>query len=284
MKKKIIMLSATALFIVSAVIGGVYYQATKIPRNNAGAFASLKKDSSKKIVVVMGDSITHGAVSYDYVGELSRDKELGGFIFINEGINSQLAYHLLGKADNVVKIRPDEIFILIGSNDCMASLSDEEYQRYNRTWNLPVRPTKEWFAANLENLVEKLKSRTAARITLISIPPIGEKADSIPFEKSIEYSRCIKDIALKKKGGYIGFNEALTDEIIKHGKRNVAGFDSNRRAMYSAIALHYLLLESWDEISDNRGLQFLTDNVHLNSRGGHILKTKIKEAIMGKKF
>ena len=284
MKKKLIILSATFLFIVSAVIGGVYYQATKIPRNNAGSFVSLKKDSSKKIVVVMGDSITHGAVSYDYVGELTKDKELGSFIFINEGINSQLAYHLLNKADNVVKIKPDEIFILIGSNDCIASLSDLEYQRYNKTWNLPVRPTKEWFAVNLENLIEKLKSRTSAKITLISIPPISEKADSIPFEKSIEYSRCIKDIALKNKVGYIGFNEALVDEIMKHGKRNVAGFDSNRRAMFSAIALHYLLLQSWDNISDNRGLQFLTDNVHLNSVGGHILETKIKEVILSKKF
>jgi len=284
MKKKIIILFATVLFIVSAVTGGVYYQATKIPRNNAGAFVSLKHDSSKKIVVVMGDSITHGAVSYDYVRDLSRDKELGNYIFINEGINSQLAYHLLNKADNVVKIKPDEIFILIGTNDCIASLSDEEYKRYDRTWNLPVRPTKEWFTVNLESLVEKLKSQTSAGITLISIPPISEKADSIPFQKSIEYSRCIKEIAQKKQAGYIGFNEALTDEIIKHGKRNAAGFNSNRRAMFGAIAAHYLLLESWDEISGGNGLRFLTDNVHLNSRGGHILKTKIKETILSKKF
>ena len=230
----------------------------------------------------MGDSLTHGAVSYDYVGKLSNDHELSNFIFVNEGLNSQLTYHLLNKIDNVVKIRPDEIFILIGSNDCIAALSDEEYKRYNRIWNLPIKPTKEWFAANLENLIEKLKSRTSARITLISIPPISEKTDSIPFEKSIEYSHCINEIAQKKKVGYIGFNEALTDEIMKHGKRNVAGFDSNRWAMYSAIALHFLLLQSWNNISDNRGLLFLTDNIHLNSRSGHILKTKIKETILSK--
>ena len=229
----------------------------------------------------MGDSITHGAVSYDYVGELSRDKELNNYIFINEGLNSQLAYNLLGKIDNVAKTKPAEIFIMIGSNDCIASLSDEEYERYNSTWNLPVRPTKEWFAANLENLIEQLKTRTSARITLISIPPISEKTDSLPFKKSIEYSHYIKDMALKKKVGYIGFNEALVDEIIKHGKRNVEGFNSDRRAMFSAIALHYLLMQSWDKISDNCGMQYLTDNVHLNSRSGHILKTKIKSKTVG---
>lgn len=277
------MLSAAVLLILAAVIGNVYYQATKIPANNAKAFIASKNDSSKKIVVVMGDSITHGAVSYNYVGEFSRDKELSNYIFINEGINSQLAYNLLNKIDNVAKTKPHDIFILIGSNDCIATLSDDKYESYNRLWNLPVKPTKEWFAANLENLIEKLKSRTSARITLISIPPISEKADSIPFEKSIEYSHYIKDMALKKKVGYIGFNEALVDEIIKHGKRNVAGYDPHEWAMYSAIAFHYLLLQSWDKISERRGLQFLTDNVHLNSRGGHILKTKIKEAILSNK-
>jgi lysophospholipase L1-like esterase len=283
MMKKIIILSTAVLLIFAAVAGNVYYQATKIPASNAIDFTASKNDSSKKIVVVMGDSITHGAVSYDYVSELSRDKELNNYIFINEGINSQLAYQLLGKVDNVVKTKPDEIFVLIGSNDCIASLNNLEYERYNRTWNLPVRPTKEWFTANLENLIEQLTSRTSARITLISIPPIGEKTDSIPFQKSIEYSHHIKDMALKKKVGYIGFNEALTDEIIKHGKKNIEGFNSDRKAMFSAIALHYLLMQSWDEISERRGLQFFTDNIHLNSRGGHILKTKIKNTILSNK-
>jgi lysophospholipase L1-like esterase len=280
MIKKILILSATVLFILFAVIGNVFYQATKIPGNNAKAFISSKNDSSKRIVVVMGDSLTHGAVSYDYVGELSNDHELSNFIFVNEGLNSQLTYHLLNKIDHVVKIRPDEIFILIGSNDCITALSDEAYEHYSGIRNLPVKPTKEWFAVNLENLIEKLKSRTSARITLISIPPLGEKEDSIPFEKSTEYSHFISEIAQKKKVGYIGFNEALIDEIKKNGKRNVAGFNPDKRAMYSAIALHYLLMQSWDNISDNRGLLFLTDNIHLSSRGGHILKTKIKEAIL----
>jgi lysophospholipase L1-like esterase len=280
MMKKIITLSAAALLIFAAVAGSVYYRATKIPPNNAKAFTSFKNDSSKKVVVIMGDSITHGAVSYNYVGELSNDSELSHYIFINEGINSQLAYQLLGKIDNVVKTKPHDIFILIGSNDCIASLNDEEYKRYNRTWNLPVRPTKDWFVTNLENLIDKLKSRTSARITLISIPPVSEKADSIPFQRSIEYSHLIKEKAEALKIGYIGFNEMLVDEVTKSGKKDVEEFDSNRRALISAVASHYVLGRSWDEISDRRGLLFLTDSVHLNSRSGHILTTKIKEAIL----
>jgi hypothetical protein len=52
--------------------------------------------------------------------------------------------------------------------------------------------------------------------------------------------------------------------------------------MYGAIFSHYLLLQSWDDISDKRGLQFLVDNVHLNRRGGNILITRIKEKLLSK--
>lgn len=280
MLKNIIIACVSVLTIAAIVIGSAAYQATKIPAVNAKAFISSKHDPSKKIAVIMGDSITHGAVSYDYIRELSGDRELGNYIFINEGINSRLAYNLLGQADDVIKTRPDEIFILIGTNDCIASLSDLEYERYKKTWNLPARPTKEWFAANLESLINKLKSNTAARITLISIPPISEKTNSVPFVKSVEYARVIRDTAQKLNAGYIGLNELLTADIIKKGGATVEGFSSDRRAMFYAIALHYLLMRSWDEISDRQGFLFLTDHVHLNSRGGHLLKTKIKETLL----
>ncbi|MEE9912291.1 MAG: SGNH/GDSL hydrolase family protein [Deltaproteobacteria bacterium] len=227
----------------------------------------------------MGDSLTHGAVSYDYVAELSKDNELNNFIFINEGINSQFAYHQLNKVDRVVKIKPNEIFILIGTNDCRATLSDAEDERFDKLWKLPVKPTKEWFVQNLKALVDKLKAETSARITLISIPPLGEKVDSIPFQRSIEYSHDIKRIAEERNVGYIALNETLTEAIIKNGGKDIKEYELDLVSMYGAIFSHYLLSQSWDDISDKRGLLFLTDNVHLNNRGGNILIAKIKERL-----
>ena len=282
MIKKMIILCITIIFVVCAVIGYGFYRATKTPSNNTNAFLSSKIDPSKRVVVLIGDSLTHGTVGFNYVDALAKDTDLNNFIFINEGINSQLAYNLLNKVDNVVKTKPNDIFILIGTNDCKASLSDAEYQRYNKLWKLPVKPTKEWFANNLQDLIEKLKSQTSARITLISIPPLGEKTDSIPFKKSVEYSQSIKDISQQKNVGYIGFNEVLADELMKNANKKVSEYKLDLWSMYGGILLHYVLLQSWDDISDKRGLQFLVDNIHLNNRGGNILITKIKERLLSK--
>lgn len=282
MMKKMVMLCITILFVVCAMTGYGFYRAVKTPANNAEAFLKAKIDPSKKIAVLMGDSLTHGAVSYNYVEELSKDHDVSHFIFINEGINSQFAYHQLNKVDQVAGAKPHEILILIGTNDCRATLSAAEYERFNALWKLPVQPTQEWYAHNLKTLVDKLKEKTRARITLISIPPLGEKVDSIPFQKSIEYSHDIKRIAEEKNVGYIALNEALTEAIIKNGRKDIKGYELDLRSMYGAIFSHYLLLQSWDDISDQRGLLFLTDHLHLNRRGGNILITKIKERLLSK--
>jgi len=282
MIKRLMIPGVTLLFVVCAVVGYGLYRATKIPANNAEAFFKSQMDPSKKIAVFLGDSLTHGAVSYDYVGELTKDNELNHYIFVNEGINSQLAYQQLGKINRIIKIKPHEIFILIGTNDCRATLSDAEYERFQKLWKLPVKPGKEWFTHNLKTLVDQLKANTQAGITLISIPPLGEKTDSIPFQKSMEYSLAIKNIAEEKQVGYIALNETLTEAILQHGKNDIKEYALDSGSLYGAVFSHYLLLQSWDEISDRRGLQFLTDNLHLNRRGGTILTTRIKERLLSK--
>jgi len=282
MIKKMMILCITILFVAGTITGYGFYRATKTPSNNAEIFLTSKIDLSKRVVVFMGDSLTHGTVGFNYVDALANDNELNNFIFVNEGINSQLAYHLLNKVDPVIKIKPNDIFILIGTNDCKATLSDAEYERFNGLWKLPVKPAEEWFANNLKTLVDRLKANTSARITLISIPPLGEKIDSMPFQKSIQYSLHIKNIALEKKVNYLGLSETLTDAIIKRGKKDIKGYELDLGSMYGAIFSHYLLLQNWDDISDKRGLQFLVDNVHLNSRSGNVLISKIKERLLSK--
>ncbi len=279
---KIIIILFAVVFIIFAGVGYALYTAAKEPENNAAVFLCSKIDPSKRVVVFMGDSLTHGTVGFSYVDALAKDAELSNFIFINEGINSQLVYNLLNKVDKIVLTKPDYIFILIGTNDCRASLSDAEYQRFNKLWKLPARPTKERFANNLNDLIDKLRNQTSAGITLISIPPLGEKAESIPFQKSVEYSQAVKEISHQKKVDYIAFNEALTIELMKNSGTNVSGYELDVSGLYADIVFHYLFMQSWDDISNKRGLRFLVDNVHLNSRSAGILKARIKETLLAK--
>ena len=282
MIKNILIIAIAIIFTCVLIVTYVYHQATKIPDNNAATISLSAIDSSKKIVVFMGDSITHGAVSYDYVRALSLDPDLQNYIFVNEGINSQLVYNLSKKINRVINIKPHYIYILIGTNDLRANLSDEEFKRFDALWKLPVKPTEAWFEDNYKKLIDILKEKTAAHITLISIPPLGENLDSLPFKKAIEYSQLIKNIARLKKVGYIGFNEVLTDQIVTRGKKDISEYKLDKWYMYMAILSKYMFLNDWDNISDDRGLLFLTDNLHLNGRGGKILVSKIKENLISK--
>ena len=112
---------------------------------------------------------------------------------------------------------------------------------------------------------------------------MGENIDSIPFKLSMEYSETIRAIANKEKLGYIGLNEILTRDLIQTGKRDVATYVLDTWFIYSAIIQHYLLCRDWDAISDSRNLLYMTDNIHLNGRGGKILAAGIKEILTAEK-
>jgi len=280
MVKKIIIAIACIVVVFGAVYGYVYFKATKVPANNAQAMLQSTLPADKKIVVCFGDSLTHATVSFDYVSYLANDPDLQNFVFVNEGINSRLVYNLLQVVDNVIALKPHYIFIWIGTNDLKGSLNDAEYQRYNDLWNLPQKPTKEWFEQNYRQLVAILKTKTQARIVLISLPPLGENIESLPFKLTMEYSAIIRDIAKKEKLGYIGLNEILTRDLIREGKRDVAPYTTGLWFMYSAILQHYLFGRDWDAISDSRGLTYMTDNIHLNGKGGRILAAAMKEILI----
>jgi len=283
MVKKILIILLCLIVVLGAVYGYVYYKASKVPENNAQAMLKAALPHDKKIVVCFGDSLTHATVSFDYVSFLAKDPDLQNFIFVNEGINSRLVYNLLQVVDTVVALKPHYVFVWIGTNDLKGSLNDKEYQRYNELWNLPQKPTKEWFEQNYRQLVSILKTKTDAKIVLISLPPLGENIDSLPFKLSMEYSAIIRDIAQKEKLGYIGLNEILTRDLIREGKRDVAPYTTGLWFMYSAIIQHYLFARDWDTISDSRGLTYMTDNIHINGKAGRILAAAIKEKLISNK-
>ncbi|HXK65460.1 MAG TPA: SGNH/GDSL hydrolase family protein [Spirochaetota bacterium] len=283
MVKKILIILLCLIVVLGAVYGYVYYKASKVPENNAQTMVKAALPHDKKIVVCFGDSLTHATVSFDYVGFLAKDPDLQNYIFVNEGINSRLVYNLLQVVDTVVALKPHYVFVWIGTNDLKGSLNDKEYQRYNDLWNLPQKPTKEWFEQNYRQLVSILKTKTDAKIVLISLPPLGENIDSLPFKLSMEYSAIIRDIAQKEKLGYIGLNEILTRDLIREGKRDVAPYTTGLWFMYSAIIQHYLFGRDWDTISDSRGLTYMTDNIHINGKAGRILAAAIKEKLISNK-
>ncbi|EIE00947.1 GDSL-like protein [Leptospira licerasiae serovar Varillal str. VAR 010] len=268
------------IIILFYFIGSVIYtivSAYKVPENNLDSFLKSEDKTPKRYVVFLGDSITHGTVSYNYVQSLSENPKLKNFTFVNEGINSRLTYQILEKVDDTIRLSPEHIFILIGTNDAKAALNEEEYKGYNSLWNLPEVPNISTYEKNLKVIVALLKAETKAKIHLISIPVLGESLNSIPLKQSIAYSNVIRNIAKESNSYYIPLNETLVADLKNRPDQTEGEYTRNTLKMYWIIFKHFGLFQSWDKISDQSDLIFMTDGIHMNSRAGKILEEMIQK-------
>jgi lysophospholipase L1-like esterase len=285
MKKKILisLLVLAALSAGAAIVYHVIYaDAQRLPDNNPRSFLARGAQARQGAVVVCaGDSITHGRVSINYVDILSQRLSSRGFTLVNAGINSELAYNLGQRLDEIIKCDPDVVTVLIGSNDANATLSESALERSLDEMRLPRNPDSRWFRSNLEAICTRLKSETRARIALLSLPPMGEEPGSDAYRRAAEYSRIIREIAAAQRVDYLPLNEVMTRGIEARGKMPEILFRGDPEfVMYRALARHYLLRESYDDISESYGFLYLTDLLHLNTRGASAVADLIEEYVM----
>jgi len=108
-----LMIAAVALILVVVVAGALvgygYWRATKLPRINPAQFlksARSRGTRAKTIVVLVGDSITHGAASANYVDMLAKRPGMDRFLLINAGINGLLAHGVVERLDEIIRCAP----------------------------------------------------------------------------------------------------------------------------------------------------------------------------------
>jgi lysophospholipase L1-like esterase len=281
LKKTIFVLGAVAVALVFLYLR-VNHQARKLPDNNPAAFLEEKQSTSgKKIVVCIGDSITHGRVSCDYVEELSRRLSPAGYVFINAGINGEFAYNVLRRIDQVIACNPDYVTILIGTNDANATLSDDNAESGVREMALPQKPDKGWYRQNLRGICSKLKANTRARIALLSLPPIGEDHASTPFLRAVQFSAVIREIAAAHKITYLPLNEQMAEYLERHGAAPALDYTNHQYVMYKDIFKHYVLGRSYNEIARANGFLLVTDFLHLNCTAAGMTADIIQDFLEG---
>lgn len=260
-------------------VGYGYRAATRLPDNSPKSFLASAKNAGT-VVVCIGDSITHGRVSHNYVDELAdrfRDKDVS---FVNAGINSQLSYNVVQRIDEVVDCDPDFITIMIGTNDASATLNEKNSARYVKTQHLPRVPTRQEYEENLVAIIDVLQKKTRAKIGLLSLPPITEDRTHPGYGRAAEYSAIIRRVAGQYNLAYLPLNESMDAGLqTRNGKSAYVAGESG--LLYTAIFSRYLLGRSWDEISQNNGFFFLTDNLHLNSRGALMAADLIDNFLAG---
>ena len=278
-KKAILLIGMLAALCAGIFLYGSH-RARRLPGNNPRAFLSSNMDrAGLKVLVCIGDSITHGSVSHNYVDMLAERPGGKKLVAINAGVNDYLAYNALEDIDDVIRCRPDFVTILIGTNDANASISRENAARSIRNMKLPRTPDREWFAQNLSGICRRLKSETGAKIALLSIPPIGESPQAPAFRASVAYSAVIRETARREGCAYLPLNETMVAYLKANPRPQRHSYSESQSLMYAGIFRHFILGESFDGISSRHGFLLLTDFLHLNGRAAGMVADLVLEFV-----
>lgn len=277
----------TVLVIAVVLAGGgigVYrwlqFQSDRLPPN-APARMALANDVDRPTVVCIGDSLTHGRTSGDYVALLQDRFQPKGYRFVNAGRNGDLAYNVLQRLEAVIACRPSWITLMVGTNDVYAALSTANAHETMEEMNLPERPTREVFRRYLTGICLQLRNATAAPLALLSLPPLGEDPSHHAFQMTTEYSRIIEAVAHETGNTYLPLHERLRAYLDNRPNGPGPSFDDYRDGMGLSVKLRrFLLKQSFDAISRRNGFSLLTDFFHLNETGAAVVADLVADFIM----
>ncbi|MBN2532504.1 MAG: hypothetical protein JXB88_06405 [Spirochaetales bacterium] len=223
------------------------------------------------LVVCLGDSITHGIISTNYVDALQK-KYQNSFLFINSGINGNLAYNLNQRLkDDCIDFDPDYVTVLIGTNDVNCHLSKKVMIQYIRMQQLPQNPDREFFHNNLKEIIEHIQKETKAKTAILSLPVIGENLESTMNRKVLEYSDMIRELAEQYNIAYLPLHETQRQFLMGIKNRNPSVY--MKKHVLKIISL--MINRSFDKIAQLNGYYLTYDGLHETTRGAAMIEDLI---------
>lgn len=235
--------------------------------------------NSRKVVCI-GDSLTQGTFSFNWAKVVSKQVGSHQVQLYNHGRGGELAYSVLQRIDKVVALNPMIVVILIGTNDALAITNSNKAKLYQRHFNLPQIPDLDFFKRNLQEVVVTLKRILNLKIALISVPPLGEKPDSASYRIIENINDIILVVSQDEGVDYLPFYERVITYLDQYPLSGRVGLPHDNWTGIKTSIQRFLLLQSWDRIAQSNGYHLLTDGIHLNSKGGMILTTLVKNYIL----
>ncbi len=225
--------------------------------------------SGAHTVVFVGDSITAGEVSADWVSRIRVSNP--GWTCENAGVNGDLAWNVRQRLNSVIEQDPEVVVLLIGTNDVASAESPALLQRLERIKKLPLgfAPSRTAYVEDVRAIVRDIRAKSQARVIVVDIPPLGEDLSGPVNRRVGEYNAALHRLAEAEGFACVPLYERLAAEI-PHGHRP-RPYSYRKAPMAMARLQRTVLGRSWDEISRRNGLVVLTDWVHLNGRAAAIL-------------
>jgi lysophospholipase L1-like esterase len=103
--------------LVAAVVTGVRARrsACVTVRRPRAVVADGRRPGTSTLVACVGDSLTAGQLSADWVGMLAERLGPQGYEFVDAGVNSQLAWNVPQRLDEVIACDPEVVTLLVKS-------------------------------------------------------------------------------------------------------------------------------------------------------------------------
>jgi lysophospholipase L1-like esterase len=267
------------LFVLLCVAGLVFWLlrlARQRPQNSP-ARISLQEGVGRPLFVCVGDSLTQGNMSANYVDMLA--ERCPDLTWVNAGVNAEVAYEVLQRLDEIIRLQPDYVSILIGTNDANLALIREQWQAQLKISQIPETLTVEGYRRNLTEIVQRLQAETEAKIALLSLPTIGEESEHYAFQQAARYSGIIQEVAAELGVAYLPLNERMTAYLEEHHADQKYPFEKWDVAMAALSVKHLVLHTGLDRISAEHGFVLHVDHLHLNTHGGEMIADLIEEFI-----
>lgn len=251
----------------------------ELPLNNPKTYLKNKRDDGKEIVVLIGDSLTHGNVQPSWVNSM-RKKMGEDFEFINAGINGETTNDVLNRINEILVCDPNIATLLIGNNNLMGSFERNE-RNYKKSKQV------EWSINGFENeyrmIVKKLIENNIT-LAVSSLMSYGEEIGSDEFERTREYSKIIKKIADEFSLYYIPLFEEIEKYLIeKGGNSNLPKIENDSLIMLQNFMVKKILLkQSWDKISTDSRFKVTLDHIHFNNYSANLMESMVSEFIKSK--
>ena len=244
----IIIFFATTIFVMLYVVYKVY-QHPKAPLTG--------QESIRKKIVFFGDSHIHGRIGDDVV--MALQIEMPHLEMVNLGNNGDVAADLLGRIDGPKKLSPEQIYILVGSNDVFECQTCQS-------------PPSE-FQDQYKKLVESLAPNT--KLFVISIPMIGDDENDFINTKIRQHNRVIANISAIYGVKYLPLYEKMA-ATIKALKVNKKQYDHPSFSRAAIVGIRrYLLGQELSSIAAAYGFALTVDGLHFNREGSQILMSLI---------
>ena len=159
------------------------------------------------VVACIGDSLTQGTMSADYVGMLATRPTLAGYRFVNAGIDGDLASDVVARLDEVIACRPDAATLLIGINDLLFG-SAVGLVEGAASWAGPLSMARRRYLQGVDTILTRLKAETDARIAVLDLPVLGgEFAELNPLVR--DYNADLAELVKAHGAALLPLHEAL---------------------------------------------------------------------------